>query len=321
MPIDTILITYDLQPHHLAAIRQAAPGATQVVTDDRHDLGQRWDALAPHIEVVLGSLPRDRILAAPRLRWMQQTGAGVDWLLEHPEIAASDIILTNASGVHAIPISEHILALMLALARDIQRCLRAQVAHHWGHGHVVGELEGATMGLIGVGAIGEKTAAKAQALGMRVVGLRRFPDQPSPWVDQMVGPDGLHALLAQSDWVVITAPLTHETRGLIGEVELRAMKRSAYIINIGRGAIIQEAALVRALQEGWIAGAGLDVFAEEPLPATSPLWEMENVIITPHYAGSTPHYSDRLIAIFTENLRRYQAGEEMVNVVDKGMGY
>lgn len=317
----SILIAYTLEPHHLAAIRAAAPEAELIVTADRADLERRWPEIAERVEVVLGSLPRPFLLQAPRLRWLQGTGAGVDWLLDHPEIVASDLILTNASGVHAIPISEHIFALMLALVRDLPRCLRDQERRTWGRGHVVAELAGATMGLIGVGAIGERTAQVATALGMRVLGLRRDPAQSSPWVERMVGREGLLDLLAESDWVIVTVPLTAETRGLIGERELRAMKASAYLINIGRGAVIDEPALICALQEGRIAGAGLDVFAEEPLPADSPLWGMDNVIITPHYAGATPRYNDRLVAIFTENLRRYQAGQPLVNLVDKRLGY
>ncbi len=319
--IGTILIAYELQDRHLQAIREAAPEAELIVVPDREELERRWDAIIPKVEVVLGGLPRDRILEAPRLRWLQTTGAGVDWLLRYPQIAQSDLIITNASGVHAIPISEHILALMLALTRDIQRCVRDQVQHRWNRGHRITEMDGATMGLIGVGAIGEKTAEKAKGLNVRVLGLRRHPEKGSPWVDRMYGPDQLLEMLPEADWVVITTPLTRETRGLIGERELRAMKETAYIINIGRGAIIQERALIRALQEGWIAGAGLDVFEQEPLPEDSPLWDMENVIITPHYAGLTPYYADRVVEIFTENLRRYQAGQPLINEVDKRLGY
>ncbi|MFC1895751.1 D-2-hydroxyacid dehydrogenase, partial [Thermodesulfobacteriota bacterium] len=167
----------------------------------------------------------------------------------------------------------------------------------------------------------ERTAKKAKALDMRVLGLRRHPDRPSPNVNEMFGPGQLRALLEKSDWVVVTAALTHETLGMIGEPELKAMKRSAHIINIARGAVIREEALVRALQEGWIAGAGLDVFEQEPLPPESPLWAMENVVVTPHVAGNTPHYAERIVRIFVENLRRYRSGQPLINVVDKSLGY
>jgi phosphoglycerate dehydrogenase-like enzyme len=175
--------------------------------------------------------------------------------------------------------------------------------------------------LIGVGAIGERTAAVASALGMRVLGIRRDAARGAPGVAAMYGLDRLLDLLPEADCVVLTVPLNRSTQGMIGERELRAMKPSAYLVNIGRGGTVQEDALVRALREGWIAGAGLDVFAEEPLPETSPLWELENVIVTAHYAGMTPHYDERALAIFLDNLRRYRAGEPLRNVVDKAAGY
>ncbi len=174
---------------------------------------------------------------------------------------------------------------------------------------------------MGLGAIGAKTAEKARGLGMRVLGLRRNPAKSCAYVERMYGPDGLGELLAQSDWVVLAAALTPETKHLIGEKELRRMKPSAYLINIARGSVIDEAMLVRALQEEWIAGAGLDVFEREPLPSDSPLWDMRNVVITPHFAGMTPHYSDRVIEIFCDNLQRYRSGEPLRNVVDKELAY
>lgn len=325
-PIETILIMIKLEAHHLEAIRKAVPKANFILTTDRKELEKKIDEYMPEVEVVLFSpfgerflVPR--ILNGPRLRWIQQFGAGANWLMDHPEVVERDIILTNASGVHAIPISEHVLALMLSLARDIQRGLRDQIKHTWNRRHAVREMEGSTLGLIGVGRIGEKTAEKAKALNMRVLGLRRNPDRTSPWVDEMFGPDNLMEMLPQADWVVISAALTQQTEGMIGERELQAMKNSAYLVNIARGSIVQEKALLKALREGWIAGAGLDVFEEEPLSHDSPLWDMDNVIITAHYAGMTPKYIDRLVEIFTENLRRYQAAEPLINVVDKRLGY
>ena len=210
--------------------------------------------------------------------------------MRQPGAAEMPFVLTNASGVHAIPISEHIIALILALARDLHHSIRAQArAVYRGEqeAHVF-ELAGKTMLLIGVGEIGGRTAGPAKCLGMRVIGIRREPSQTAEGVDAMHGPDRLLALLPEADFVVLTVPLTHETEGMIGERQLRAMKRTAYVINVGHDGTIQESVLVRALQEGWIAGAGLDVFEREPLPSDSPLWAMDNVIITPHYSGSTP---------------------------------
>jgi phosphoglycerate dehydrogenase-like enzyme len=319
--IDLILVAYELlETQHLDAIRAAAPGVELAVVPPSQ-WEKRRSELASRVEVVLGMLAVDDLRALPKLGWLQQTGAGADWLLRAPDIAKSGLVLTNASGVHAIPIAEHILALMFVLSRRMHRFVKAQQAHEWFRRGRLGELDGATLGIVGLGAIGAKTAEKARGIGMRVIGLRRDPAKPCAHVERTYGPDGLGELLAQSDWVAICAALTPETRHLIGERELRRMKPSAYLINIARGSVIDEPALVRALQEEWIAGAGLDVFEREPLPADSLLWDMRNVVITPHFAGATPFYSDRVIEIFCDNLRRYQAGDTLLNVVDKQLAY
>jgi phosphoglycerate dehydrogenase-like enzyme len=316
-----VLNDYTLGEKQISDIRKAAPGANVVVIRDEEEWNRRSGELGPKVDVFFGLRPGKWFDRMPNLRWAQQIGAGANWLLESPEFADSGVLLTNASGIHAIPISEHILAFMFCLSRGIRQCIRNQIDHKWERKGHVNEIEGSTLGIIGVGKIGEKTAEKARALGMNVIGLRRNPDKHSPYVDRMYGIDGLMDLLKQSDWVALTLALTKETTGLIGERELRAMKNTAFIINIARGPIIQEKHLVKALQEKWIAGAGLDVFEEEPLQADSALWDMQNVIITPHYAGATPYYVDRLLAIFIENLRRFQSGRPLINVVDKQSGY
>ncbi|MCP4750505.1 MAG: D-2-hydroxyacid dehydrogenase [Proteobacteria bacterium] len=326
--INTIAIAYGLvlnefsmtEPN-LDRIRKAAPEARLVVIKDKEDWEKQSDEIASEVDVVFGLRPGAWFDKMPNLRWAQQTGAGANWLLDMPEVVESDMILTNASGVHAIPIAEHILALMFAFSRNIHFKVRSQADGKWDRRGRGRELDGSTLGLIGVGSIGEKTAEKAKGLNMKVLGVRRNPDRSSPYVDAMYGPDGLEKMLYQSDWVAITAAMTSETEGLIGETQLKAMKRTAVVINIARGPMIQEAVLIKALQEGWIKGAGLDVFEQEPLPEDSPLWEMDNVIVTPHVAGATPFYVDRLIDIFTENLQRYQVGESLINVVDKRLGY
>ncbi|MEZ4837306.1 MAG: D-2-hydroxyacid dehydrogenase [Caldilineaceae bacterium] len=249
-------------------------------------------------------------------------GAGADWLMRHPE-AEMDFVLTNASGVHAIPITEHIFAFLFGLARNFQGAIRDQVAHRWHqiqHARSVraaGEDDAAGGG----GRHRQQTARVAAALDMTVIGVRRDPSVPAAGVTRMIGADHLLDALPEADFVVVTAPLTRETAGMFGEREFRAMKPSSHFINIGRGGTVVQSALVRALQEGWIAGAGLDVVDPEPLPTDSPLWDMPNVILTSHYSGLTPHYDDRALAIFLDNLRRYQAGETMRNVVDKAVGY
>jgi phosphoglycerate dehydrogenase-like enzyme len=319
----TILLDFEsgtLSEAQIAQIQAAAPGMQLLVTRDRDEIERALD----DIEIAAGWFPRDLLLRARNLRWFQQWGAGANWLLQYPEAAELDFVLTNASGVHPIPISEHILAFLLAFARGFHRAMRAQGRNEWipqEQQEGLFELAGKTMVLVGVGAIGARTAEVATALGMRVLGVRRDPTVGVQGIEGMVGPDRLLDLLPEADFLVLTVPLTHETQGMIGERELRAMKPTAYVVNIGRGGTIQESELIRALQEGWIAGAGLDVFETEPLPEDSPLWGMDNVIITSHYAGVTPHYHERAMAIFLDNLRRYRAGEPLRNVVDKKLGY
>ena len=306
---------------HLQRIQECAPGVEVIVIKSREEWSDAAVAMSSKFDVFLGLFLNAWIDKLPNLKWAQLASAGADRVLKSPEIANSDVVLTNASGVHAIPISEHILALIFAFSRNLNRHMASQFKGKWERRADITEMEGTTLGLIGVGKIGEKTAEKAKALNMKVVGVRRNPDRSSPYVDQMFGPDGLQEMLAISDWVVVAAAGTNETDGMIGEKELAAMKETAVIINIARGSLIREKALISALQSNKIAGAGLDVFETEPLPEESPLWAMPNVIITPHVAGGTPHYIDRLLDIFTENLKRYQAGEPLINVVDKTLGY
>lgn len=321
-PMPVLLITLDADeytPENLDTIRHIAPTMQLVVTKDRDTIA----AACPDVEILLGDAPFDLIAQMPNLRWWQQWHAGTDWLLRQPQIAALPFQLTNVSGVHAIPISEHILALMLAFARHIHKAVAAQLRGQWEAAgwEEIFELYGKTVLLIGVGAIGARTAQVCSALGMKVIGVRRNPSISVDGIDEMYGTDRLLELLPRADFVVLTVPHTRETEGLIGPRELRAMRSSAYIINIGRGATIQQDALIEALREGQIAGAGLDVFTPEPLPADSPLWKMKNVIITAHYSGRTPHYDTRAFEIFIDNLQRYLQGQPLRNLVDKTLGY
>ena len=299
--------------------QEICPDARIVVTDDKQEI----EPLLDEIEIAAGHFPIQWIPRANRLRWYQQWGAGTDWLMRHPEVRALDFQLTNASGVHAIPISEHIFAFMLAFARRLPEAMRAQTQRQWNRQEdsPAFELAGKTMLLVGVGAIGRQTAHMAAALGMRVTGVRSDPAKTVPGVDRMVGPQEMLAALPEADFVVLTMPLTDETRGIVNHAFIEQMKPSAYLINIGRGGTVDEDALIEALLTGKIAGAGLDVFAVEPLPATSPLWEMPNVIITGHYSGETPHYNERALAIFIDNLERYANGRPLRNLVDKKRGY
>lgn len=312
-----ILILANLEDRHIAQIEAVAPDAELMVTTDRN----MAISLAPEAEVMVGwNLPREAIARAPNLRWIHSTAAGVDQLL-FPEVLERDILVTTSSGIHAIPLCEHVFAMMLALSRRLHSAIRQQIHRRWDRrGCVGGELGGGTLGILGLGHIGAELAKRAAAFEMRVIGIKRTPS-PVPYVERVLPPEGLDEVLAESDAVVIALPLTPQTRGLIGERELRLMKPTAFLINVGRGPIVQEQALLRALREGWIAGAALDVFEREPLPPDSPFYDLENVILTPHVAGTSPRYMDRAIPLFCENLARYLRGETLLNVVDKERGY
>jgi phosphoglycerate dehydrogenase-like enzyme len=318
------ILLIGLAPEQLPAgaldtIRELAPDMQVVTTSDEAEI----ERLLDQVEIAAGWFPHELAERAPRLRWFQQWGAGADWLLRHPAAVEHPFTLTNASGVHAIPISEQIIGTLLMLGRGLHHAARAQAERRWWRpkSSELAEQAQKTMLLVGVGAIGARTAVLAQALGMRVEGIRNHPEQAVAGVDAMYGPGDLRARLPHADAVVLTVPLSAATRNMIGAEELRAMKPSAYLLNIGRGGTIDEAALARALAEGWIAGAALDVFEQEPLPADSPLWGLENLVITGHYAGMNPHYHERATAIFIDNLRRFRAGEPLRNVVDKHAGY
>ncbi len=302
-----------------ARIQTLAPEVEVVMTHDAAVM----EAALTRAEIAAGAVPETLVLAAPRLRWFQQFAAGADWLLQYPAATEKDFILTSAVGIHGIPISEHIFAYLLMFARGIHKVFPAQARREWARApyRELFELAGKTILLVGVGVIGERTAQLAQAFGLRVLGIRRDPGKPAPGVDALYAPAQLLEILPQADFVVNTAPLTAETRCMFDAAAFAAMKPSAYFVNIGRGGSVDETALAAALRAGQLAGAGLDVFTIEPLPSDSPLWELENVIITPHYAGSTPYYADRFMEIFLDNLARYREGRPLRNVVDKTLGY
>jgi D-2-hydroxyacid dehydrogenase (NADP+) len=310
-----ILVFANLEERHLALIREVDPRISVTAVDR-----QRGIELAPSAEIMVGwNVPEDAVRHASRLRWIQSTGAGVDRLL-FPEVTSSEIILTTSSGIHT-GVVEHVFAVMLAFTRRLHLALRDQLQRKWDRSRTSGdELRGKTLGILGLGTIGAEIAHNAQVFGMRVIGMRRTAG-PVPGVDLVVGSDGLSTVLRESDVVVVALPLTPQTHGLIGEDAFRTMKRSALFINIGRGPIVQEQALVAALRDDRIAGAALDVFEREPLPADSPLYGFENIIITPHVSGTSPAYMDRAVPLFCENLRRYLQGERLQNVVDKELGY
>lgn len=283
------------------------------------------------------SPPRD-LSRAPNLRWVQLHSAGIDHLRGHP-IWERDITVTTASGIHAVPIGEFAFALILALARKLPRMVRLQERAEWPRHPrelLSGlELRGKTIGIVGYGSIGREIGRIARyGFQMRVVAMRRTMTTPrrrynEPGVGDPEGriperwytPGEIDELAAASDIVVLAAPLTDETRALIGEPQLRAMRAHTLFINIARGELVDERALVTALKEGWIAAAGLDAFAVEPLPRGSQLWHMDNVIVAPHISGATGKYDERATELFTENLRRYLTGLPLLNIVARQAQY
>lgn len=276
-------------------------------------------------EVILGyhaDFVMDRV---PRLRWLHVAADGVDHLRGAP-IMSSDVLVTN-TRLFGAPVAEYVFASALAFYRDFPRMHqrfqteRVYPINQWAE-YCGDELSGKTMAILGFGDVGRALAKRARAFEMDVIATRRSVTEVTDQDGVRIYPAAaLHQVLARGDVVVISLPLTDETENLIDEPALRAMKPSAYLVTVGRGGVVQEAALLRALREGWIAGAGLDVHAQKPLPADSPFFDLPNVIMTPHMSGITRHFHARMAQLFCENLRRYLADEPLLNVVDKRKGY
>ncbi len=272
------------------------------------------------------SLRAEQIKNAKKLRWIHSPAAAVHQLL-FPELIDSDIVLTNARDVHGPVVAEHVIAVILALAKKIPQCVRMQAGHVWGQQQLwddkppTREIAGATLGLFGFGSIGRETAKRAAALGMRVVAVREHPERGGEGLAAVFGPNDLNRMLAESDYVVLCAPITPQTQGIMSTERLRQMKRDACLINVGRGPLVDEAALADAFRNRTIAGAALDVFSREPLPDDSPLWDLENCLITPHSAAITEKLWERHYTLISENLRRFLGHQPLLGTVDKRRGY
>jgi len=308
----------------LEALRAKFPGQTFVPADDEETLAcESADA-----DVFFGwQFPEHLVPAAKRLRWIQSGSAGIEESLS-PAVRKSDILLCNGSGIGGVVVAEHTMALMFALARNLHVAQRLQAEKRWDRGEVIGtqgrvrEFRGTKVAVLGLGPIGLGVAERSAAFGAIVRGMRRHPPAtPPPPFEAIVGADGLDGLLSWADWVVLAVPHTPDTERLIGARELGLMQTDAYLVNIARGSVVDEAALIEALRRGSIAGAALDVFDEEPLPPSSPLWGLPNVIVTPHVGGAMPNYLWRATELFMENFERYLAGRPLRNLVDKVAGY
>jgi phosphoglycerate dehydrogenase-like enzyme len=297
------------------------PNLTFTVAKDRaHLVEQLADA-----EAYIGWLSRDEFLAARKLRWIQSPSTGVDSFLRIPELRDSGVILTNARGVHAAPLAEQTFAMIFGFTRGMKVFLEHQQRHEWAGRDArdgLVELTGSTMGIVGYGTVGQAIAERALAFGMQVLAVDVLPGEKADRGVQVGGLGELDELLERSDYVVITVPLTEQTRGMIGAEQVALMKPSTMLIGISRGGIIQEDALAEALTSGKLACAALDVFETEPLPADSPLWDMENLIVLPHAAGGTQYEAASLRAIFAENVDRFVRGDfPLRNEVGKLRGF
>jgi phosphoglycerate dehydrogenase-like enzyme len=316
---DRIVVLLGRSEPELRAQVEAASDRIVLVT--REELAARPE-LVETLEIVYGGLSRELLPRATRLRWLQTAGAGVNGLLT-AELRENDVLVTNASGIHAEPITEHMFGMLLMVTRRLAEAREQQMLRRWKGYHFesgVRLLAGKTLGVLGVGAIGGHSARVGEAFGMRVIGFRRTA-QPHPHVQRMYGESERLEFYRESDVVMNSLPLTDKTQHAMSWDEFAALKPGAIVVNTGRGATINTDALLDSLRTGRLGAALLDVTDPEPLPQDHPLWTMENVFITPHYSGSHPEYDQRAGRIFLENLRRYLAGEPLINLVDKNEGY
>lgn len=321
MQAPTLLVIGDPADPELAALPERAAGA-------RVHIGDRLEALAeaaPEADALLvwtgsGAVFEAVLPLCRRLRWVHSSWAGVEHLA--PALADLDVPLSNARGVYSAALGEFALAAMLYFAKDLPRLRRAQAAGRW-EPFEVEMLAGRTVGIVGYGDIGRAVAQRARAFGARVLGLRREPGRSAgdALLDEALPPGRLPSLLGRVDYAVVALPLTAETRGLLGEEELAALPERAVLINVGRGAVLDEAALARRLAQGRLRGAALDVFEREPLPPGHPLWALDNVLLSPHCADQVAGWRAASMALFLDNLERFLRGEAPRNLVDKRRGY
>jgi phosphoglycerate dehydrogenase-like enzyme len=291
----------------------------------------RWRALLDRAEVLFG-VPGDTaeglaeaVTGLPRLRWVHATSAGAGEQVRKaglPAEALKRVTVTTSSGVHAVPLAEFSILGLLAMAKELPRLVEDQRARAWPEVHrPLRELAGQTLFLVGLGEIGREVARLGRALGMRTVGFRRTQGPPPDHVDEVHGPERLPELAGRADAMVVSLPLTDQTAGLVDRATIERLPASCIFVNVGRGGVVDEPALVEALREGRIAGAVLDVFATEPLPEDSPLWALPNVLVTPHAAALSARENERIVELFTDNLRRYLDGRPLRNVVEPGVYY
>jgi phosphoglycerate dehydrogenase-like enzyme len=314
---------WTIQPGHVEELRTRFPHITFL-----HSTSREADIeLADSADVAFTiSLSKEAIARAAQLKWLHCSGHAIGHF-PLADLAARGIVVTNSRGIQAIPIAEHVMACLLALARRLPQTLRDQRERAWRPNNLAGEaspwlLAGRTLAVIGVGTLGQAIAMRARAFGMHVMGVRRNPERGVPeGFDDVVGPADRDQLLALADVLVMAAPLTSETARLLDADAIARLKPGAIVVNVARGQLIDEQALAAALASGRLGGAALDVFATEPLPADNPFWALPNVIVTPHNSGFRVGHFDAVIDLFSENLRRFERRVDLLNVVDLKVGY
>lgn len=321
MKDNTVLVLADPNEPQLSMLKELGESAEIVIGNSR----AMFDRSAASASVLFnwsGSLEllRDVVSMARHLRWVHSRSVGLERTL-FPELVENSAILTNGRGVFSASLGEFALAAILYFAKDFRRLIRTQIAHKWEQFDVE-VIAGKTVGIVGFGDIGRAVAARVRPLGMKILALKRHsPREADPLIDKSYLRNGLLEMLSASDYVVVSTPLTAETRGMIAEAEFSAMKPTAVVINIGRGPVIKEQAMISALAEGRIHGAALDVFDEEPLAAGHPFYKMENVLISPHCADHTSDWLEQAMRLFIEQYEKFRSGKPLLYVVDKKLGY
>jgi phosphoglycerate dehydrogenase-like enzyme len=317
--LDVLIITeYIFQINEeYKQVLEAIPGVAITIVPSKQVTLQ----MVEKAEVIFGWPSKEQLLSAKRLKWLHLPSAGADGYTSYDSYCNHDIQVTNSSGTFGMPIAEHVIAMILSYNHNLQEYAYLKLEKKWHRNHKTRDFYGSTLGVIGLGDIGTEVAIRAKALGARVLAVKRTITQVPDYIDRLYHLEDIDEVLEQSDYIVLALPNTAKTSGILTEQRLRRMKPDSFLVNIGRGSLIDQEALMKALKEQWIGGAGLDVTTPEPLPQDSPLWDMPNVIITPHASGNSPTNDQRKMDIFLTNLKLYIEKKPLGNIVDFTQGY
>jgi len=314
-----ILIMFDAKfsQKQLSQLKEIAPQA--IISNVNSD--KVSTDILKKAEIIFGWPKEEDLRKAKKLKWLHLPSAGASKYIDQSLYQNQDIKLTNSSGVYGLPIAEHVLGMILAFNKNLPLYLKQKEEQKWNSISPRKDIYGSTFGIIGLGDLGRAIARRAKALGAKVLAVKRTLTKTPAYIDKLYSQADIETVLQRSDYVILTLPLTEATEGIISEKELKLMKDDAFLVNVGRGGLIIQDNLIKALTEGWIAGAGLDVTTPEPLPADNPLWRLDNVIITPHCSGYSPTNTERLYDIFSQNLQNYIEEQPLDNIVSFKNGY